>query len=316
MPKPEYIEMDIVAPAKINLGLDVGKNIVDGRHRLSTVMQSISLCDKLHVCADWDPPHADVQIDMTYAEGIDQEDVSLEDNLAYKAIMSFCDYIGKPMGDRIHITLQKNIPTKSGLGGGSSDCAAVIKLMALLYRLDPNGKEAIEVARSLGSDVAFFLDGGCAKFGGFGDVIENRFETPKLYLALARPHEGLSTPDVYKTFDKMSTSDDLQGEDFSQKQLVEHLSSKKSSTTKIASSIGNSLQLAACKLNSEISYIISTFDSLPGVLKSSVSGSGSACYAICEDEISAKKAVEEMKNQGFWSVACDSVSFGAGWNVN
>lgn len=316
MPKPEYIEMDILAPAKINLGLDVGKNIVDGRHTLSTVMQSISLCDKLHVCADWDPPHADVQIDMTFGAGIGHEEVSLKDNLAYKAIMAFCDYIGKPMGDRIHITLQKNIPTKSGLGGGSSDCAAVIKLMALLYRLDPNGKEAIEVARSLGSDVAFFLDGGCAKFGGFGDVIENRYKTPKLYLALARPHEGLSTPDVYKTFDKMSNSIDFDAIDSSQKQLVKYLASKNATSTKIASSIGNSLQAAACELNSEISNIISTFDSMPGVLKSSVSGSGSACYAICEDENAAKNAVEKMKNLGFWSVACDSVSFGAGWNVN
>ena len=313
MVKPEYIEMDMLAPAKINLGLDVGRKVVDGRHPLTTVMQSISLCDKMHVTADWDPPNADVQIDMTFGKGIDHEDVPLESNLVYKAIMAFCDYIGKPMGDKIHIYLQKNIPTKSGLGGGSSDCAAAIKLMAMLYRLDPYGEEAVAVARSLGSDVAFFIDGGCAVLGGFGDVLEKRFDPPKLHLAIARPSEGLGTPDVYRTFDQMEDAAEIDRIDQLQIRLLRHLDSN-AGVSDISKCIGNSLQRAACSLNGGVSQIISEFNSLPGVLSASVSGSGSACYAICEDATAAASAVGHMQTLGFWSVACDSVTFGAGWD--
>ncbi len=316
MAKPEFIEMDMVAPAKVNLGLDVGRDVVDGRHPLSTVMQSVSLCDKMHVTADWDPPNADVQIDMTFGDGVEHENVPLEGNLVYKAIMAFCNYIGKPMGDRIHISLQKNIPAKSGLGGGSSDCAAAIKLMALLYRLDPNGEEAVAVARSLGSDVAFFLDGGCAVFGGFGDVMENRFETPELHFALARPQAGLGTPEVYKAFDEMGNGAEAERIDRMQRELVRHLSNGGAAAADIAGAVGNSLQPAACSLNSGVSDIISAFDSMPGVLASSVSGSGSACYAICEDAQAAQDAVSAMRRKGVWSVACDSVSFGAGWDLS
>lgn len=315
MPKPEFIEMDLVAPAKINLWLDVGKRDASGKHRLSTVMQSVSLCDTMHVQADWDPENAGIEIDTAFGEGIDPEDIPLEKNLVYKALMTFCDYIGKPMGDRVHIDLVKNVPPQSGLGGGSSDCAGAIKLMAMLYRLDPNGPEAMEVARMLGSDVAFFIDGGCALLEGYGDIHVARYPSPELHLALARPRGGLRTPDVYGKFDEISAStapDDPSGT----MPEVASLISEGADAARIAGAVGNGLQPAACELLPGIVDVLDAFGELPGVLASSVTGSGAACYAICDSCESAERVADAMIAKGFWSRACESVSFGAGWEFD
>lgn len=313
MPKPEFVELDLVAPAKVNLWLDVGKRDGSGKHRLSTVMQTVSLCDTMHVQADWDPAHAGIEIETTFGPGVEPEDIRLEDNLVYRALMAFCDRIGSPMGDRVHIDLVKNIPTQSGLGGGSSDCAAAIGLMAALFGFDPRGSEAMGVARDLGSDVAFFLDGGCALLEGYGDVLVARYPDPGLHLALARPEGNLRTPDVYRRFDQISADapDIVEGSLPPVAGMLESGAGAES----VAGSIGNGLQDAACDLLPGIAEVLEAFEPLPGVLASSVTGSGAACYAICDSERAARDAAREMGRRGFWSTACTTVSFGAGRGV-
>lgn len=177
------------APAKINLCLFVGPIRADGRHELVSVMESISLTDTLHL--------------EQLAEGEDEVvSEGVEDTLVTAAIRAFRTATGWD-GGPVRIRIEKRIPVAAGLGGGSADAAAALRLLARASGL--GGPATLHaIASTLGSDVPGQVEPGRVLATGAGERIE-RLAPPRPYGVLVIPsHEQLSTPKVYAEADRLS----------------------------------------------------------------------------------------------------------------
>ena len=148
----------ILAPAKINLTLEVLGKRPDGFHEIRSVLQTVNLCDALHFNA---------------GEGVtfecDMPGWSAEESLVSRAVALLQKETGCPHGTEIMI--EKRIPLMSGLGGDSSDAAAVLRGLNELWGLNLSREKLVDMASRLGSDIVFFLHGGTALAGGRGEII-------------------------------------------------------------------------------------------------------------------------------------------------
>ena len=181
------------APAKINLGLRVLNRRSDGYHELRTIFQTISLADHLTVGYD---PRGDGEVEL------DCDDISLstKDNLAVRAAESLLR-AGAWRG-RVAIELKKRIPAGAGLGGGSSDAAAVLLALRRLLKPRPHTAMLAEVAAELGSDAPFFLQGGTAVGLGRGEEVYPLPDQPRRRLVLVAPEIFVSSAEAYRTLRK------------------------------------------------------------------------------------------------------------------
>ncbi|MBR2521969.1 MAG: 4-diphosphocytidyl-2C-methyl-D-erythritol kinase [Coriobacteriales bacterium] len=305
----ERIECRLIAPAKVNLGLSVGFETSSGRHPVETIMQTISLADELRVRIERDVADPGISIAMRNCTGVecDYSQLPPERNLIYRAIVEFARRIGAEPTSRFEIEVDKRIPAESGLGGGSSDCAAAIAMMAKLSELDLHGEVALGTARALGSDIAFFLDGGCALMGGFGEELVETFETPALDMVILRPRCGLSTGLVYREYDRIS------GADAAPSNLDPLASALRAgaSASQLAPLMANDLQAAACAIEPDVSRTLDALALAPGVIRTMLSGSGSAVFAICDSAQSAEETARRATAHGLFAVAAHSVQLGA-----
>jgi 4-diphosphocytidyl-2-C-methyl-D-erythritol kinase len=178
------------AYAKINLTLDVLGQRSDGYHELATVMQTVDLHDTICLTATDDQR---VQVICTTPA------LSNNDNLAARAVDKVRQYLGWRQGVRIE--LYKCIPTAAGLGGGSSDAAAVLLALRQWWQLPLSSTDLLSMAASLGSDVPFFLTGGLAFCEGRGERVTPlaRYWPPSMrWLLLLKPAISLSTAAVFR----------------------------------------------------------------------------------------------------------------------
>ncbi len=172
-------ELTITAPAKLNLTLEVLWKRNDGYHEIRSVMQSIDLCDTLH---------------FEVGEGIsfkcDMEGWSAEASLVSRAVQ----LMKEAAGDKgASITIEKRIPLLSGLGGDSSDAAAVLRGLNELWRLNLSPEKLRELAAQLGSDVFFFLQGGTALVEGRGERVTPLPSLPETWVVLVVPDVPVET---------------------------------------------------------------------------------------------------------------------------
>ena len=171
------MRLELVAPAKLNLTLEITGRRQDGYHDIVSVMQAIDIVD--HVRLD-DAPTLELEV-----TGESQLGVPIEGprNLAFKAaqVLAAAAGIANP---GVRIQLEKNIPAGIGLGGGSTDAAAVIRGLCNLWRLDLDAIALNGVAASVGSDVPFFLHAGTALVTGRGEQIEPLPDVAPLTLTL------------------------------------------------------------------------------------------------------------------------------------
>ncbi len=182
------------APAKINLALHVGPPRGDGYHPVRTLMVALDgLSDTVEV---W---HADAR--WVECPGIDGPS-----NLAWKALDALERLTGNPL--RLHVRIDKRIPSPAGLGGGSSDAAATLRAARTLCALDLDDAALEQVAAEVGSDAPFFVRGGAQWATGRGERL-NPTELPRFWGVITHPVGRLSTPDVYATFDRMGGASDL-----------------------------------------------------------------------------------------------------------
>jgi len=184
------------APAKVNLYLQVLGRRADGFHELVTVLHAIDLCDELSLQRRQrrrDLPGGAPDVSLR----VDGDAPAGEQNLAHRAACALLAEAGAAGDVGLDITLRKHIPAGGGLGGGSSDAAAVLAgLDALLGR--PCRAETLQrLAASLGSDVAFFLHGGTALCTGRGEIVRPLRPPRAQELTLALPPFGVSTASVY-----------------------------------------------------------------------------------------------------------------------
>ena len=147
------------APAKLNLTLEVLGKRADGYHEIRSIVQPVSLFDELQV-----EPDDDVVLS---APGLD---IPLERNLAYQAALALQRSYGVQRGALLQLT--KVIPVGSGLGGGSSDAAAALRLLSRLWDIRPQPQALMALASSLGSDVPLFLASGAVSLRGRGELVE------------------------------------------------------------------------------------------------------------------------------------------------
>jgi 4-diphosphocytidyl-2-C-methyl-D-erythritol kinase len=177
------------APAKLNLGLRVLGLRSDGFHEIRSVFHTVSLCDDLELRVG---PGSGIGLECTGDEGVPDG----PSNLAWRAAEAFMDAAG--LGLRVCIRLAKRIPSAAGLGGGSSDAAAVLRGLARATGCDPG---LAGLAAELGSDVPFFLHGGAAFVSGRGEVIEP-IEPLDFHAVLLHPGVAVSTAWAYRELDR------------------------------------------------------------------------------------------------------------------
>lgn len=181
--------MTIQAPAKVNLVLRVLGRRTDGYHDLETLMAPLALHDTLQVELDGS------EIAVTCS---DREIPCDSSNLAFKAAEAFFGATGTGPGVRIHI--EKRIPHGAGLGGGSSDAAAVLRALNALTGASL-GVEALEqIAASFGSDIPFFVQGRMAWARGRGEILQSADKLEELAILLVKPPFPVSTAWAYKAW--------------------------------------------------------------------------------------------------------------------
>lgn len=183
--------MELFAPAKINLTLDVLGKRPDGYHEVEMIMQTIALADK--ICLEHNGNGMiNVKCSHPYVP-------SGKDNLAWKAAQLLRDWSGCRHG--VDITIEKSVPVSAGLGGGSADAAAVLRGLNQLWALNLKDAELRQVAQKVGADVPFCLQGGTALARGVGERLTPLPSPPRLWVVLLKPNLGVSTAETYKAFD-------------------------------------------------------------------------------------------------------------------
>ncbi len=182
------------APAKINLALRILGRRRDGFHELRTVLQTISLADRLTVTYR---PRGKNRVNLA----CDCPELAGEDNLATAAAHRLLD-AGSRRG-AVDIELGKRVPVGAGLGGGSSDAAAVLLALAKMLRPPPPPKLLFEIAAGLGSDVPFFLVGGRCVGVGRGEEVYPLPDIPRQWVVVLAPDAPISTVRAYEDLDRV-----------------------------------------------------------------------------------------------------------------
>ena len=267
------------APAKINLYLEVGSARPDGYHPVRTVLQAVDLCDLLAVEVTDGGAGVRLEVEGDAPPG--------EDNLCHRAAAAFLAATGLRMGIKIKLT--KVIPQAAGLGGGSSDAAAVLRVLNFIAGEALSREELLQTASTLGMDVPFFLVGGTVLGEGRGERVTALPQAPPLPVLLVNPGVGLSTAEVYRRFDILG------GEELpapGPAGLIEAL--PRGDCGAIGPLLYNSLQRAACELMPEVASLLEAADRA-GAARALVSGSGPTVFVLEGEEERAADLEEEMK---------------------
>lgn len=276
----------INARAKINLTLEIFDRRKDGYHDMRSVMHKIGLCDIVKVTVDTERTDENAgEIRVICSKYVCAE----KDNLAYKAADSFMALYYKKTGKIASciIEIEKNIPDKAGLGGGSADCAAVLDALTKLLGVITE-KEKEEIAAYLGSDVPFMLEKyDCALATGTGTTLQKLPMMPMCYCVTGTPDKGLSTRDIYDLFDEKkhvvpnvkanSLISALEQEDFG----------------RICDNIVNQFEPICIHEVSEIGKIKKCLLK-SGAYAAQMSGSGSAVFGIFADKEQAEAAYRAL----------------------
>jgi 4-diphosphocytidyl-2-C-methyl-D-erythritol kinase len=164
-PAPAPVREVWRAPAKINLWLEITGRRADGYHELDTCYQAIDLADTV-VLEPSEEPGVSCRVEGPFAEGVPEG----SENLAVRAALLLAERTGHE--PQVAITIVKEIPAGAGLGGGSSDAAAVLVALARRFAVPDPADTLVELAAELGADVPFFLEGGTQRATGIGELLE------------------------------------------------------------------------------------------------------------------------------------------------
>jgi len=267
--------VSFLAPAKLNLSLQVFGKRPDGYHHIRSVMVPVSLYDEVTV--EEAPPGIAVECD---APGVPTDDT----NSCHKAAALFFAWAGIPPGIRIRI--RKTIPAESGLGGGSSDAASALKgLIALTGRHPPAG-ELCGMASRVGADVPFFLPGGAALVEGFGERLTPLPWDVPFHAVIVRPAFGFSTRDAYARLGREPGDPPPAGSVPSFRTFSD-----------VAAVVRNDFEAAWGSSHPEIAAIRRELISA-GAAAAGLSGSGSAVFGLFASEGAAREARGKLSRNG------------------
>jgi len=264
--------MLIYANAKINLALEV-LDIKNGYHMVNNIMMPIDLYD---------------EIDISRSDKIEIEDDPFPgNNLVEKAAKLFFEYTKIAGG--VKIKIKKNIPSASGLAGGSSDAMATLIGLNTMYQTELSKDVLLELASKLGSDVGFFINQEPALCTGRGDIIDPINSTMDDFdILLIKPNGELSTKEVYSNYVPKNGINSSKVDN-----IIEAL--KENDLEALKENVFNELTDSALSLSKEMNYIYNLLKN--NNLNPHVSGSGPSMFIIDPKEEEIDRVYELLKNQ-------------------
>lgn len=286
----------VFAPAKINLYLHITGKRSDGYHLLDSMICFTDIGDTI-VLQESD--HFTFQVEGPFARSFQAADKDAgrgSSNLVVKAIWALSDIVDRQPNFRL--TLKKNTPLGGGIGGGSSDAAATLWALSEWWNLPPYASYMNSLMLELGTDVPACYSCNTTRIQGVGEHLKEAPEIPELPILLVHPAKPCFTKDVYQTF-KGAFQDDISiPEDFvSTQDFIDFLK-----TT------SNDLIEAAIACVPEISVVLDKLDTQDGALITRMSGSGSTCFSLFENEGSCFQAAENIiRNHPQWWVRTGTI---------
>jgi 4-diphosphocytidyl-2-C-methyl-D-erythritol kinase len=284
------------APAKLNLLLDLLGRRDDGFHELETVMVPIRLADTISFtpASPDDAAAGEICLEVQDVRGASSAPIPTgPDNLVVRALQLLKERSGCELGARVELV--KRVPSEAGLGGGSSDAAAALRLANRGWKIHWDAERLAAVAAEIGSDVPFFLENGTAICRGRGERIERLPPAAPLDFVVVKPPVGFSTRDVYLAYAELPDQAKLTREiKDGAVQFVSKLARRELAA--VGAQMRNALQMAASLLSPWVDKIRMAFEQLD-VLGHQLSGSGSAYFGICRHPQHARRLANILRTR-------------------
>ena len=268
-------QVTVLAPAKLNLALDVVGLLPNGYHDLDMVMQTITLYERLtlrraeevrlHLPGSWVPVN--------------------EKNTAVKAARAFFRYTGLAGG--VEMEIEKHIPVRAGMAGGSADAAGVLVGLNALYEARLSTSELCALGAGIGADVPFALMGGTCRVQGVGDFLKALPPCPPCWFVVAMPSVGVSTPEAFARYDQM-------GSPIHPDLAAQEAAIRAGDLAAVCAASGNALE--HCSGAKETPLIRAILDE-QGALASLMTGSGAAVFGVFDSEAKAQAARAALRQQ-------------------
>ena len=265
----------VLAPAKLNLALDVVGLLPNGYHNLDMTMQAISLYERVIL-----------RRSSGLSLSLPGSPVAANDsNTAIKAAVAFFRYTGLLAG--VEITIEKNVPVRAGMAGGSADAAAVLVGLNALYGAKLSMSELCALGAKIGADVPFALMGGTCRVQGVGDVIKALPPVPDCWFAVVMPDYGVSTPEAFAAYDRIGSSTHPDCE-------AQEAAIRAEDLAGVCAAAGNALEECSGARDNEA---IKTALQEQGAITALMTGSGAAVFGIFADEAAARAAAAAVQTR-------------------
>ncbi|WP_445680939.1 4-(cytidine 5'-diphospho)-2-C-methyl-D-erythritol kinase [Radicibacter daui] len=280
-----------LAPAKVNLWLEVTGRRPDGYHELDSLVVFASWGDRLV----WDPalPAGALLIDGTFAALIPANG----NNLIARAHEGAAEIFGRPVEGGFR--LSKELPVAAGIGGGSADAAAALRLLADLWEISADDPRWLPLCRRLGADVPVCFGGKPARMTGVGEKLELLPAAPAPFgLLLVNPRVPVETPPVFKA----------RSGPFSPARPAPVWPEDAAGWLDLLKGRRNDLEAPAISLHPVIAGVLEGLRALPQVLLARMSGSGGTCFALFADPALASAAASQLTaSHPHWWVAAGAL---------
>ncbi|MFF3964703.1 4-(cytidine 5'-diphospho)-2-C-methyl-D-erythritol kinase [Streptomyces griseorubiginosus] len=279
------MSVTVRVPAKVNVQLAVGAARPDGFHDLANVFLAVGLHDEVTVT-----PAEELRVTC---EGPDAAQVPLDrTNLAARAALALAGRYG--IEPAVHLHIAKDIPVAGGMAGGSADGAGALLACDTLWGTGASREELLDICAELGSDVPFSLVGGAALGTGRGEKLRPLDVGGDFSWVFAMAERGLSTPAVFREFDRLTEGLDVP-EPVASEALLDALA--KGDPEALAAAVSNDLQPAALSLFPELADTLAA-GSAAGALAGLVSGSGPTTAFLARDAGAAQKIADALRASG------------------
>lgn len=265
------------APAKVNLALDILGRRPDGYHDMRMVMQTISLCDTVTV--------RETGEGFTLHTGGDFIPAGKK-TLEQRAAEAFFEAAGLPMPG-LRVTLEKVTPAYAGLGGGSADVAALLRILRTAYAPEMSTGELERIGFAVGSDMPFCIHGGTCLAEGRGEVLTDLPPLPDCWFVLCKPDFGIPTPSLFARVDggELTRRPDIDGM---------RLALEAGDLAGVAARLGNVFEEVLPEEYREVFTIKDWLMDL-GALNAAMSGSGPTVFGIFAEQETARSAAAVLK---------------------
>ena len=258
----------VLAPAKLNLALDVVGLLPNGYHDLDMTMQAITLYERVVLRRS---PYLNLRLPGSPVQPNDK-------NTAIKAALEFFHYTGLLAG--VDITIHKNTPVRAGMAGGSADAAAVLVGLNALYGAKLSMSELCALGARIGADVPFALMGGTCRVQGVGDLIRALPPVPDCWFTVVMPDYGVSTPEAFAAYDTVGSSRHPDC-------AAQEAAIRAGDLDAVCAAAGNALEECSGAKDTEA---IKALLREHGAVTALMTGSGAAVFGIFRDEAAAKAA--------------------------